>query len=155
MIHLNIFQCFWMLVSHVYIVFFRFCLFNITTPIGAIGKKDPFLMTCSHGTGVFLNCMVNSPSKKALTRTELGGVIFFIYTPLKTNTVGWKITMFNKRYDISSSKWLFFHCHVSFYGVYENRFLFKTSERSTSRTLGTSCQKRLPGLVDSPHTPEN
>ena len=45
---------------------------------------------------------------------KLGGCILLLRnttTPLKTNMIGWKIPMFNRKYIF---KWRIFHCNVSF-----------------------------------------
>ena len=47
---------------------------------------------------------------------KLGGCILLLRNtraPLKTNMIGWKIPMFNRKYIF---KWRIFHCHVSFRG---------------------------------------
>ena len=44
---------------------------------------------------------------------NVGEGAFLLGAPLKTKMTGWEITIFNRRYIF---KWLFFHCHVSFWG---------------------------------------
>ena len=71
---------------------------------------------------VFFKNQTNHLMEKGLSIPHhyLGLVTFFKSTPEKL-TYHWKITILNRRYIF---KWLFFHCHVSFWGciLWDARF---------------------------------